>query len=203
MRKAAAVALTVPALSAPHKLGDCLAAARTTRCHRLTLVRRSRGQHCGPSRPMRCRPCMRLGCWIRCAKGFDTCITAGAPSRHTCIGARPSSAFTGRHPRDLGAAEVEAFLTWLADERQLATSTHKQALSALIFLYSKVLQVSLPWVTQLERPRVRQRLPVAAESRRGGVHPDADAGRACPAGTAAVRHRHADQRGLAIAREGR
>jgi integrase len=66
-----------------------------------------------------------------------------------------------RHPRDLGAAEVEAFLTWLADERQLATSTHMQALSALIFLYSKVLQVSLPWVAQLERPRVRRRLPVA------------------------------------------
>jgi site-specific recombinase XerD len=69
--------------------------------------------------------------------------------------------FSGlRHPKDLGAAEVEAFLTWLADERQLATSTHKQALSALIFLYSKVLQVSLPWVAQLERPRVRRRLPV-------------------------------------------
>jgi hypothetical protein len=65
-----------------------------------------------------------------------------------------------RHPRDLGASEVEAFLNWLADERQLATSTHKQALSALIFPYSKVLQVSLSWVEQLERPRVRRRLPV-------------------------------------------
>ena len=43
--------------------------------------------------------------------------------------------FSGlRHPKDLGAAEVEAFLTWLADERQLATATHKQALSALVFL---------------------------------------------------------------------
>jgi integrase len=69
--------------------------------------------------------------------------------------------FSGlRHPKDLGAAEVEAFLTWLADERQLATATHKQALSALVFLYGKVLQVSLPWVAQLERPRVRRRLPV-------------------------------------------
>ena len=69
--------------------------------------------------------------------------------------------FSGlRHPKDLGAAEVEAFLTWLADERQLATATHKQALSALVFLYGKALQVSLPWVAQLERPRVRRRLPV-------------------------------------------
>jgi len=65
-----------------------------------------------------------------------------------------------RHPRDLGAADVEAFLTWLADERRLASSTHKQALSALVFLYTKVLQVRLPWVAQLERPRVRRRLPV-------------------------------------------
>nr|QZL14108.1 integron integrase [uncultured bacterium] len=65
-----------------------------------------------------------------------------------------------RHPRDMGAAEVEAFLTWLADERQLASSTHKQALSALVFLYTKVLQVGLAWVDQLERPRVRRRLPV-------------------------------------------
>ena len=59
-----------------------------------------------------------------------------------------------RHPREMGAPEVRAFLTWLADERQLASSTHKQALSALVFLYTKVLQLSLPWVAELERPRV-------------------------------------------------
>ena len=65
-----------------------------------------------------------------------------------------------RHPRDMGAPEVQAFLTWLADERQLASSTNKQALSALVFLYTKVLQLGLPWVAELERPRVRRRLPV-------------------------------------------
>jgi integrase len=65
-----------------------------------------------------------------------------------------------RHPRDMGAPEVEAFLTWLADERQVATATHKQALSALLFLYTKVLQVSTGWVKDLDRPRVRRRLPV-------------------------------------------
>ena len=76
MRKAAAVKATVPALSAPHKPGGCLAAARTMRRHRLILIRRNRAQHCGPSRPVRCRPCVRLGCWIRCAKGFVTCTSA-------------------------------------------------------------------------------------------------------------------------------
>ena len=55
---------------------------------------------------------------------------------------------------------MEAFLTWLADERQLASSAHKQALSALVFLCTKVLQLGLPWVAELERPRVRRRLPV-------------------------------------------
>jgi len=65
-----------------------------------------------------------------------------------------------RHPCDMGGAEVEAFLTWLADERQVASATHKQALSALLFLYTKVLEVELPWVAGIERPRVRRRLPV-------------------------------------------
>jgi hypothetical protein len=103
LHKAAAVALTVPALSAAHKLGDCLAAARTMRCHRLTLVRRSGAQHCGPSRPMRCRSCVRLGCWTKCAKGFVTGITAGAPSRHTRIAARRT-----RHPHSSGPARTRA-----------------------------------------------------------------------------------------------
>jgi integron integrase len=65
-----------------------------------------------------------------------------------------------RHPRDMGAPEVEAFLTWLADERQVATATHKQALSALLFLYTKVLQVNTAWIKDMDRPRVRRRLPV-------------------------------------------
>lgn len=47
-----------------------------------------------------------------------------------------------RHPKDLGANAVEAFLTWLADERRVASSTHRQALSALLFLYGKVLDVN-------------------------------------------------------------
>lgn len=46
---------------------------------------------------------------------------------------------TMRHPRDMGAAEVEAFLTMLANERHVSASTHNQALSALLFLYREVL----------------------------------------------------------------
>lgn len=71
-----------------------------------------------------------------------------------------------RHPRDMGGPEVEAFLTWLADERQVASATHKQALSALLFLYTKVLDLDLPWVASIERPRVRRRLPLVLGPRR-------------------------------------
>jgi integron integrase len=65
-----------------------------------------------------------------------------------------------RHPTTLGANEVEAFLSWLVNTRGVAASTHKQALSALLFFYGKVLGVDLPWMKEIGRPRTRQRLPV-------------------------------------------
>jgi integron integrase len=65
-----------------------------------------------------------------------------------------------RHPRDMGAAEVEAYLSMLANRRRVAPSTHNQALSALLFLYRAVLKVELPWLDNLQRPRRPQRLPV-------------------------------------------
>ena len=39
-----------------------------------------------------------------------------------------------RHPKDMGVTEVQAFLTMLATERQVSSSTHNQALSAMLFL---------------------------------------------------------------------
>jgi integron integrase len=65
-----------------------------------------------------------------------------------------------RHPATLGGTDVEAFLSWLASSRQVAVSTHKQALSALVFFYSKVLGIDLPWMTEIGRPRTKRRLPV-------------------------------------------
>jgi site-specific recombinase XerD len=64
-----------------------------------------------------------------------------------------------RHPRDMGAPEVEAFLTMLATERRVSASTHKQALSALLFLYREVLSLELPWMQQLQRPATPRRIP--------------------------------------------
>jgi integrase len=45
-----------------------------------------------------------------------------------------------RHPKDMGAAEINAFLTHLAVHDSVAASTQNQALSALVFLYRHVLK---------------------------------------------------------------
>jgi len=66
---------------------------------------------------------------------------------------------TMTHPRDMGAKQVEAFLTMLATERKVSASTHNQALSALLFLYREVLEEDLPWLTDINRPAQVRRIP--------------------------------------------
>jgi len=65
-----------------------------------------------------------------------------------------------RHPLEMGAAEVEAFLTHLAVERQVASSTQNQAKAALLFLYKEVLGIDLPWLDEVVSAKARLRLPV-------------------------------------------
>lgn len=60
----------------------------------------------------------------------------------------------------MAGPEVETFLSWLAAERGVAVSTHRQALSALLFLYSKVLGQDVPWMQSIGRPQRKPRLPV-------------------------------------------
>src|SRR5258708_6895219 len=78
--------------------------------------------------------------------------------------------FSGkRHPRELGAAEVTAFLNYLSGERDVAAATQNQALSALLFLYKEALGEPLPWLEGLDRARRPARLPTVltgAEVRR-------------------------------------
>lgn len=64
-----------------------------------------------------------------------------------------------RHPRDMGAAEVEAFLNMQANERKVSASTHSQALSAILFLYRNVLGIDLPWLDGVDRPAQKRRIP--------------------------------------------
>lgn len=65
-----------------------------------------------------------------------------------------------RHPTDLGAAEVDAFLTYLATQRHVSSSIPNQALSAILFLYRDVLGVTLPRLDSFERSKKPRRLPV-------------------------------------------
>ena len=68
--------------------------------------------------------------------------------------------FSGkRHPAELGAPEVTAFLNHLASERNVAAATQNQALSALVFLYREVLAQPLPWLDGLDRAKRPSRLP--------------------------------------------
>lgn len=64
-----------------------------------------------------------------------------------------------RHPREMGASEVEAFLTHLATDRKVSASTHNQALSAILFLYREVLAIELPWLNGINRPTQKRRIP--------------------------------------------
>lgn len=68
--------------------------------------------------------------------------------------------FGKRHPRELGATEVEQFLTHLAVEGQVAAATQNQAKSALLFLYREVMGVDLPWLNNIEQAKAPKRLPV-------------------------------------------
>jgi integron integrase len=60
----------------------------------------------------------------------------------------------------MGKAEVEAFLTFLAVERQVSASTQNQALSALLFLYREVLEQPLPWLGTVVRAKRPIKVPV-------------------------------------------
>jgi site-specific recombinase XerD len=65
-----------------------------------------------------------------------------------------------RHPLEMGASEVAAFLTHLAVERNVSPSTQNQAKSALLFLYRVVLGVRLPWLDEIVAAKDQRRLPV-------------------------------------------
>jgi integron integrase len=68
--------------------------------------------------------------------------------------------FDKRHPRELGAEEIEEFLTHLAVAGKVSASTQNQAKSALLFLYKEVLAIELPWLDKVEAAKTPKRLPV-------------------------------------------
>src|SRR5205823_7233474 len=65
-----------------------------------------------------------------------------------------------RHPQEMGAAEINAFLTHLAVDGQVSASTQNQAFAALLFLYEKVLEVDPGRIAGAIRAVRPKRLPV-------------------------------------------
>jgi integron integrase len=65
-----------------------------------------------------------------------------------------------RHPKDMGPAEVNEFLTHLATVEKLSASTQNQALAALVFLYRYVLRIELGDLGEVIRARKSRHVPV-------------------------------------------
>ena len=82
---------------------------------------------------------------------YATCITVYEPNRLMSTGFVPSSVSTVCVTRQPCSSEVEAFLSWLANERKVSVSTHRQALAALLFFYGKVLCTDLPWLQEIRK----------------------------------------------------
>ncbi|MGP4845483.1 integron integrase [Marinobacter sp. 1Y8] len=64
------------------------------------------------------------------------------------------------HPREMGAQEVNEFLTWLAVHRNVAAATQAQALNSLVFLYDRVLGTPLGEIGEVIRSKKPRKLPV-------------------------------------------
>jgi integron integrase len=64
-----------------------------------------------------------------------------------------------RHPKEMGAPEVTAFLSHLATDGQVSAATQNQALAALLFLYRDVLGLALPWLDGIARARRPAHVP--------------------------------------------
>ncbi len=70
-----------------------------------------------------------------------------------------------RHPEDMGEAEITRYLSYLATDKHVSAATQNQALSALLFLYKKVLNKELDWIDDVVRAKVSRRLPVVLSQR--------------------------------------
>ena len=96
-----------------------------------------------------------------CARGIRTSLC----STSVCAVDQPLHSVSPEAPsREMGAAELSAFLSHLAVRRNVSASTQNQALNAILFLYREVLKIDLPWLDDVQRAKKS-----AAPS--GGVDP--------------------------------
>jgi len=96
-----------------------------------------------------------------------------------------------RHPLEMGAAEVKAFLSYLTNERSVSVSTHKQALCALLFLYKQVLETDFPWLDDIYRPNRPPSTSYCVDRVGGDGRLGGNEGASCVDDKAALWHWHA------------
>jgi hypothetical protein len=73
-----------------------------------------------------------------------------------------------KHPRNMCTQEVEQFLTYLAVNGRVASSTQNQALSAILFMYKEVLKIELPWLSNVTRAKRPEKIPFTHGLTRSG-----------------------------------
>ncbi|HET8880934.1 MAG TPA: integron integrase [Solimonas sp.] len=73
-----------------------------------------------------------------------------------------------RHPSTLGQPEAEVFLSSLATDRNVASSTQNLALASILFLYKEVLGEDLPWLSDVTRAKKPKRMPTVLSRRETG-----------------------------------
>ena len=74
-----------------------------------------------------------------------------------------------RHPKDMGEKEISPYLSSLATEKKVASSTQNQALNATVFLYKQVLQIELGDFGHTERPKKPEGLPPVLSKSEAGL----------------------------------
>ncbi len=74
-----------------------------------------------------------------------------------------------KHPSTMGAPEIAAFLSWLASDQRVSSSTQNQALSALLFLYRHVLRMEVGAIEQVPRAKMPHRVPVVLSREEAGA----------------------------------
>src|ERR1043165_9896124 len=65
-----------------------------------------------------------------------------------------------KHPAGLGPDDINAFLSHLAVDRNVASSTQRQAASAILFLYRDALGQQIDWIDNVEQARRSLHVPV-------------------------------------------
>ena len=63
-----------------------------------------------------------------------------------------------RHPNDMGEKEISQYLSYLASDQRVASSTQNQALNAIVFLYKHVLRIELGDFGHMERAKRPERI---------------------------------------------